>query len=313
MLKYLIIQLDATSISFCHYDNDDNGKYLMPLDTLAKAIRYGMKENLMIQFVYPEYDLPHEYDMLIETIDHIKIKPWRLADDQSICVAQVCQIQNLTSHDFTSRDLVLRGNIMDFYINREAFKTFLFSCKRVNLILTSLHSTSDNDADIYSLFLNEISDYIVSQVKRGKRIPELNVLTDRITLGKMNNCNAGDESITIGSNGKFYICPAFVHDNDTNISMSDTELIIPNKQLYKLDKAPICKKCDAFQCHRCVWLNKKKTLEVNTPGHIQCLIAHIERNASRALVKKIREIGPFMEEYNIPAIDYLDPFDKFSK
>ena len=39
--------------------------------------------------------------------------------------------------------------------------------------------------------------------------PQLNLLTDRIMLDRMNNCNAGWESITLASDGKFYVCPAF--------------------------------------------------------------------------------------------------------
>ena len=32
-----------------------------------------MKENLMIQYVYPDYELPKEYETVIESIDHKKI------------------------------------------------------------------------------------------------------------------------------------------------------------------------------------------------------------------------------------------------
>lgn len=73
MLQYLVILLDDTAVAYCHADNPLTERNLMPLDTLRKAIVYGMKENLMIQFVYPAYDLPDEYNTLIESIDHIKI------------------------------------------------------------------------------------------------------------------------------------------------------------------------------------------------------------------------------------------------
>ena len=33
----------------------------MPLETLQQGIRFGMMENLMIQYVYPDYELPAEY------------------------------------------------------------------------------------------------------------------------------------------------------------------------------------------------------------------------------------------------------------
>ena len=87
-------------------------------------------------------------------------------------------------------------------------------------------------------------------------------------------------------------------------------LDIKNSQLYKLDHAPICRICDAYQCKRCIWLNRRMTMEVNTPSHEQCVIAHLERNESRKLLYLLREHGQFLPEQEISEIDYLDPFDK---
>lgn len=87
-------------------------------------------------------------------------------------------------------------------------------------------------------------------------------------------------------------------------------LDIKNPQLYRLDHAPICRHCDAYQCKRCVWLNRKTTLEVNTPSHEQCVVAHVERNACKELLTAIRKHGEFMPEKEITEIDYIDPFEK---
>ena len=126
----------------------------------------------------------------------------------------------------------------------------------------------------------------------------------------------GDKPIIRLIDGKFYVCPAFYQANsDTIISKSYNigslveGLDIKNPQLYKLDHAPLCRKCDAYQCRRCIWLNRKTTLEVNTPSHEQCVVAHLERNASRDLLANIRKHGQFIPEREIKAIDYLDPFD----
>ena len=51
------------------------------------------------------------------------------------------------------------------------------------------------------------------------------------------------------------------------------------------------------------------TLEVNTPSHEQCIVAHTERNVSRNLLQNIRKQGVFMPEVEIKEIAYLDPFD----
>ena len=61
MTQYIIILLDDTSVSFCHYGNGKKERNLMSLETLKAAIIYAMKENLNIQFVYPSYELPSGY------------------------------------------------------------------------------------------------------------------------------------------------------------------------------------------------------------------------------------------------------------
>jgi CXXX repeat peptide maturase len=130
-------------------------------------------------------------------------------------------------------------------------------------------------------------------------------------LTEMNNCNAGDTTITLAPNGKFYICPAFYYnDENDNVGNIENGLDIKNKQLYKLDHAPICRKCDAWQCRRCTWLNRKTTLEVNTPSHEQCVAAHLERNASRNLMLSLRSKGTFLpDKEEIKELTYLDPFE----
>jgi len=130
-------------------------------------------------------------------------------------------------------------------------------------------------------------------------------------LKEMNNCGAGDTNITLAPNGKFYVCPAFyINNEEDGIGNIGHGLDIKNKQLYQLDHAPICSHCDAYQCKRCIWLNRETTLEVNTPSHEQCVVAHLERNASQNLLASIRKHGVFLPEMQIKEIVYLDPFDK---
>ena len=141
----------------------------------------------------------------------------------------------------------------------------------------------------------------------------------------MNNCNAGCENITLAPDGKFYVCPAFYQAQQKDgsektigeecakgFSTGDLKngLDVKNAPLYQLNHAPLCRKCDAYQCRRCVWLNRKTTYEVNTPSHEQCVAAHLERNASRALLNNIRKHGSFLPNMpEIKEITYLDPFE----
>ena len=134
-------------------------------------------------------------------------------------------------------------------------------------------------------------------------------MTDRILLDKMNNCEAGLENITIAPNGKFYLCPAFYYENPKNsVGNLNEGLQIKNKQLLKLDHAPLCRKCDAYHCNRCLWLNQQTTWDINTPSHEQCVVSHLERNASKRLLEQLQSIGLFSDK-SITEITYLDPFD----
>lgn len=303
MLQYLIILLDDTSTSFCHYENNKSGHRLMPIETLRQGIRFGMMENLMIQFVYPDHELPQEYADAIESIDHSKIKP-------NCSGADVVVLNDISDVD-TDAPVVLRISKKDLVSHVDALMEMMDKTSRLNIVLTDVETFSDDDFSIYKSVLEMLSKKIEKMYVDGES-PQLNLLTDRMMLKEMNNCGAGDTTITLAPNGKFYVCPGFYYDDESD-TIGDLEngLDIKNKQLYQRDHAPICSHCDAYQCKRCIWLNRKTTLEVNTPSHEQCVLAHLERNASRKLLQNIRKHGTFLpEQDDIKEIDYLDPFDK---
>ena len=308
MIQYLIILLDETSTSFCHYKAPSNspkeGRTLIPLETLRQGIRFGMMENLMIQYVYPDYELPEEYREVLESIDHSKIKSYGQEDADVLVLNKIEAVQ-------TDIPVVLRIGKQDLFAHQEEVAAMLKGTPRLNVVLTDVETFTDEDFDAYKKVLAALSAEVEKLYVEGKS-PQLNLLTDRMMLSQMNNCGAGDTTVTLAPNGKFYVCPAFYYENEAD-SIGDLEhgLDIKNKQLYKLAYAPICRHCDAWQCKRCIWLNRKTTLEVNTPSHEQCVVAHLERNASRELLQNIRKHGTFLpEQEEIKEIDYLDPFDK---
>ncbi len=315
MLQYLIILLDEASTSFCSYPLPLGGGRegaLIPLDTLRQGIRFGMMENLMIQFVYPNYDLPEEYAEVIESIDHSKIKPASPPAPLRGEGSKGADVWVMESIKGVKADVpvVWRTDKHSLFDSEADIIKALENVPRLNVVLTDIETFTDKDFASYKEVLARLSQKVEQMYVEGKS-PQLNLLTDRMMLSKMNNCGAGDTNITLAPNGKFYVCPAFYHEDEAD-SIGDLEhgLDIKNKQLYKLGHAPICRHCDAFQCKRCVWLNRKMTLEVNTPSHEQCVLAHLERNASRELLQNIRKHGTFLpEQEEIKEIDYLDPFD----
>lgn len=309
-LQYLVILLDDTSVAYCHANNPLTERNLMPIDTLKKAILFGMKQNLMIQYVFPDYELPEEYDEIIESIDHVKI-------------GREVQISSHVPDNVEKANLVLRLSIADFIKHQHDIAAILPQTVRLNICLTDIEAFTDGQQEDYKNALATLNTALVNLYK-DKKQPQVNILTDRLQLTEMHNCEAGIGNITIAPNGKFYLCPAFYYDEKTGISnrmnhrIKDASrsvgdlacgLNVPNKQLLQLDHAPLCRNCDAYHCNRCIWLNDRLTWDRNTPSHEQCVISHLERNASRDLLNEIRKTNGFLLQTEISEITYLDPFD----
>lgn len=308
-MQYLVILLDDTSVAYCHSDNPLKERRLIPLDTLRKAILFGMKQNLMIQYIYPDYDLPEEYNALIESIDHVKI-------------GRDVRVYNGVPASVAGKNVVLRLTIGEFIAGQYDIAALLLQVERLNICLTDIAAFRDEQAEDYKKALETLNAVLVNLYKK-ENPTQVNMLTDRLVLTEMHNCEAGIGNITVAPNGKFYLCPAFYYDEQMGVSNRmnhstkdasrsvgdlDNGLQIPNKQLLELDHAPLCRKCDAYHCHRCIWLNDRLTMDANTPSHQQCVLAHLERNAGRELQQMLAAQGLHTGN-EIPEIDYLDPFD----
>ena len=304
MMQYLVILLDDTSVSYCHCDNPHKERRLISLDDLRAGILYAMKQNLMIQFVYPDYELPQEYLDLIDTIDHHDIRG--RYEGASPADVTVFDKSVLAGETHVSQSVaVLRLTKAELFENAEAIGKILPKMQRLNIVVTDIETITDEELKSYAGVLEEFASVLKDEYLAG-RMPQLNLLTDRMMLDRPNHCNAGVENITLAPNGKYYLCPAFYYSNpDDSIDPQD----IKNQQLLRLDHAPLCRHCDAYHCRRCIWLNRKTTLEVNTPSREQCIVAHTEREASRRLLAAIREQAVFMPEVEIKELNYNDPFE----
>ena len=312
MLSYIIIILDDTSPSFCHYEVTSKEKNLISLDDLKSGILFAMKENLNIQFVYPEYKLPLEYVEAIDSIDHTNICPDTLSNEADVIILTNWKA-NITDIADNSA-CIIRTSRKEVLDNREQLCALMSKVSRLNIVLTDVDGFLDYDIDSYKSLLHMVADDIFSIISSGKGI-QTNLLTDRIMLEEMNNCNAGVNHVTLAPNGKFYLCPAFYYSNPQNdVGDLTSGLKFGNQKLLKLDHAPICRVCDAFQCKRCVWLNEKLTLDRNTPSHQQCVMAHLERNASCYLLKKLADNGIRLSNtHQIEELTELDPFNIVNK
>lgn len=275
----VVVLLSSHSIAFCVSDNSYKEENLIPLSTLRKIVEKAKKDNLKLEFVFPEQDLPDEYIETINSIEHHKITP---ATSKYVGDAIVLNGWNThTASCLENAFCLLRTTLVEFYNSIMELKPLLKMADRLNIVFTDEEKFCKEDEKPYREALDQLLLLVLHQWQYGHKI-DVNIITDRLQLSEMDNCNAGWKSVTLAPNGKYYICPDFYYANEED-SCGDigNGLDIKNPLLYKLNHAPLCRDCGAYHCQRCVFLNKKKTLEVNIPSYEQCAKADIELNISK--------------------------------
>lgn len=163
MLQYLIIQLDDTSTSYCHYKNGKKERRLISLEDLKAGILYGMKENLMIQYILPDYELPEEYYEVLESIDHSKI-----ASSKSLyaSVADVVVLNGWDNEYAFKNDgiYVLRVDKRTLFEKTSEIVKVLKECARLNIVMVSLYEFTPLVIDFLTFDYNFLSiNYLLSQ------------------------------------------------------------------------------------------------------------------------------------------------------
>lgn len=304
MLKHLVILLDSEAPSYCYADNPHSIEETISKENLTKAVRFAMLNGLQIQIVTSYQKLPSELSAALNTVSYGMVGKRDCVDADAIIIEGFPTDESL----YANRNIILRMSWEDLRPFPYKLCSLAVGASRLNLVLKDCISWGEKELCEYNGFLNIVSLNIERLILDGHDV-QLNVVTDRITLDKPNYCNAGYESITLAPNGKFYICPSFYFAGNQPIGNLDEGINIPNQQLYRPEYAPICQKCDAWQCKRCVWLNQKSTGEVGIPGHEQCVMSHHERNAAQKLLRNIQQKTEYLPQINIEEISYLDPFD----
>lgn len=275
----VVVLLSSYSTAFCVSDNSFQKEQLMPLATLQHIVETAKQEHLKLEFVFPEKELPCEYIELINSIEHLKITP-----AASKAVGDAIVLNGWNHHSVSSLEnafCILRTTLAAFYNSVLELEPILKTADRLNLVFTDEEKFCKEDENPYRDTLNQLSLLVLHQWRNGHKI-HVNIITDRLQLSEMNNCNAGWKSVTLAPNGKYYICPDFFYaDEEDSCGDLVNGLDIKNPLLYKLNHAPLCRDCGAYHCQRCVFLNKKKTLEVNIPSYEQCAKANIELSISK--------------------------------
>lgn len=300
-MRYLMLIYDASAPSFCYYAS--HGKSArMSIDTLRKAIHFARMEGLLLNVITGSDPLPRDVREELDGIVHTLIAPWNYPHDNVNDVLVVEWSPDLafaSLPDNPQANIIMRIPREALPLLSETVRKLLWKGCRLNLQMLDTNRWTEDDFGVYAGQLEQLASFVPGSGM------ELNILTDRLNLQKMNSCGAGDDCITVAPDGKFYVCPGFYYDDAVPCGDLENGLALPNKYLYKIENAPICRICDAWQCRRCIWMNLRSTGEVNTPSRGQCVAAHKERHAS-----VIVSTGTSEPLEDVP---YEDPFDTLIK
>ena len=316
-MQTLMVIMDSKAASFCYYETSEKPREKMSDELLKKIVYYGLTENLALNLILGDEPLTESQREILKWSDYVIYRSPKAvfaADGKTLDVF-VFETDTWTESYTPTEHLIVRIRKENIDKLPAWLEEHSPSVSRISLFIKDMDEMTDAELETYHNVLKRLQSWLPER-EEAKPL-ELSILTDRLQLEKPNHCDAGVKHVTIAPDGVFYVCPGFYYrENNRDFVISDIdttlkthELPIKNKQLYKLDHAPICETCDAYQCKRCVWMNKRSTLEVNTPSRQQCVCAHLERNASRDLIEPL-----FIQDMvTIPEIDYLDPFDELMK
>jgi len=310
-MKFLVVPLDRAAVSFCYYAVESGDSAPIPLDTLGRAVTYARSRDLTINFIFSGTEPPSSFAEIMGGVRHAKIVPLSLAAScpDAVVVLEADELEaGARLADGFSGNVILRFPIDKVDQLFGSLPTLMAKSRRINLCLLGLERASEADLDRYRVFLEDLVEVEESQLRGGNEC-ELSFLTEMLLLDSLRDCNAGIDHLSVGPDGSLYLCPGFLHGHGGAVGNLMSGPSIPNARLLAIGHAPICSICDAYQCKRCVNLNNKLTLEINTPSRQLCVASHLERNASSALRSRIADVPVFSATRPILATDYLDPLE----
>ena len=312
-IQYLMIVLDSSAPSFCYYEAATHNRKVIPFEMLERGIEFAVNKSLGITAIYGTETLPDEHRQLLDAVAHIRILPYRdgvnfTGNDLVVLDASrdASFPYRLLEQEITHLTLAIHlsdaGKMYSFIENNHCF------LRRLSVVFKGLETADECMLNDFRLALQRLRPLLFNILSK-ERFPEIGFATDRMFLGEMNNCNAGVTHVTLAPDGKFYICPGFYHDSVLPVGSLEDGIQIKNPQLLAYSHAPICQRCDCYQCKRCVYLNRRTTLEANTPSHQQCVASHHERNLSGWVLRKFQNQGMMEDLPEIPPLFYLDPME----
>jgi len=305
--KKLVFLLSDDYVTYCSNKNSSSSITKMDNDTIKKGLDFAHQNNLRPVFVHSSSansfeDVP--YYKYFNILHIIPAQYYNAIQGKELIL--VFDKDNITLEVPLQEYVILNVEQSEIGKLAEYVTTLFNKTNRINLNILGFNK--DFNYSLYKEELIRIGHYIVQKIENAEGVKEINVLTDILLVNEHDHCGAGDKSITLAPNEKFYICPAFYMENTQNtVGDLDKGKNIPNEQLYSFKFAPLCNACDTYQCENCVYKNKKYTNEVNVSPSFQCKKSHTERAISLQLqtaLEKEVSLTHYMEN-----VEYSDPYD----
>lgn len=279
-LKEIYVFLSEDSPSICGYASGTERR-LIDFDRLNETIHMACEGRLELSVVYPSWPLPEEYATLLGATQHRKIRSGYSEEKSDVAVVDGLLENRI--HFPASNIIAVRTTVEEFCRSFDKLNLLIGTGKRVEVSFIDEELLVGEMVDVYRETLRDLARSAVEYMRSGINV-DFNLLTDRLRLSEMNNCEAGWKWVAIMPDGKFYPCPAFYYARATGENEpGETTLSIKNGHLYNLDHAPECRGCSHFHCRRCVYQNWKSTKEINIPSFEYCSRRKIEEEASKYL------------------------------
>lgn len=305
--QYMYFITADDSIEHCNYESKAHSNMVMTDDIIKEGMEFCYHN------FYKPVILHSKNQNNIKNIEQLSYNTKIDVVKSGICLPYEaecsCRVVETGKFD-TIEDcdaIILKIKVEDITMLSKNVEDLLKQCNRINVNFLNLKKQFP--LDLYKKELIKIKDCLVLHGKNGMP-KEVNVLTDRIYLDEMDNCNAGAYTFALAPNGKIYSCPAFYFNQAENY-VGDLVNGINKKKVEqcRIEKAPICSKCDAYHCNRCIYDHLAYTGEYNTPSAFECKKSHIEREVSVQLLKELQEKAEMLKNRKLDVVDYLDPIE----
>jgi len=311
-MQSLIVLMAQDAPSFCYYPSPAAGGAEMSPDMFERVADWARRDGLMLHLVCGSRGLP-------------EFAQKHLADERRYACYLPAEAPASTPNDIPvvradgPKDIdlipanrhtigILRVPPTSLNALPEVWETLASKVYRVVTVLLDLDRYEADQLERYDRILAQMRNRLGSWYQAGREL-EVSCLSDRMALQAPCHCQAGLDHLTIDPAGGLHICPGFAATGADPVGRLGSPVAIPNAYLLRLEHAPICAVCDAFHCRRCVYVNLRSTLEINTPPWQACRASHREREQARLLLSEMQSQGVLMDLQPIPGISYEDPLE----